>query len=143
MTRRRSVTVVLANTDTRTFLPNLFPFKDSMGLLRTFSTRGKVDLTGPFFQSLGTNGRSCATCHDTFIVGNHSVSAPLNIGVADLTNPLGVSYLPVITLRNETTGKDTSMTDPGRALITGNGPTSARSKDRSHTRAGRPGPIIS
>ena len=62
---------------------------------------------------------TCGTCHDTFNVGNHSVSAPLNIGVADLTNPLGVSYLPVITLRNKATGIETSTTDPGRALITG------------------------
>jgi hypothetical protein len=25
--------------------------------------RRPIDLTGPFFQSLGTNGRSCGTCH--------------------------------------------------------------------------------
>ena len=62
---------------------------------------------------------TCGTCHDTFNIGNHSVSAPLNIGVADLTNPLGVDYLPVITLRNKATGTKTSTTDPGRALITG------------------------
>ena len=65
-------------------------------------------------------GQTCGTCHDTFNVGNHSVSAPLNIGVADVTNnPLDVSYLPVITLRNRATGVETSTTDPGRALITG------------------------
>ena len=46
------------------FLPNLFPFHDSTGIVETFSTTGKVDLTGPFFQSLGTNGRRCATCHE-------------------------------------------------------------------------------
>jgi cytochrome c peroxidase len=62
---------------------------------------------------------TCGTCHDAFDVGNHSVSAPLNIGVADLTNPLGVSYLPVIALRNLTTGATVQTTDPGRALITG------------------------
>jgi hypothetical protein len=38
---------------------------------------------------------TCGTCHDSFNAGNHSVSAPLNIGVADTTNPLGVDYLPV------------------------------------------------
>jgi cytochrome c peroxidase len=65
-------------------------------------------------------GQTCGTCHDTFNVGNHSVSAPLNIGVADVTNnPLDVSYLPVITLRNKATGEERSTTDPGRALITG------------------------
>src|SRR5262245_36246393 len=45
------------------FLPNLFPFPNSTGVLETFDTTGKVDLTGPFFQSLGTNDRSCSTCH--------------------------------------------------------------------------------
>ncbi len=33
------------------------------GLLRTFTPTGKLDTTGAFFQSLGTNGRSCASCH--------------------------------------------------------------------------------
>ena len=63
---------------------------------------------------------TCGTCHDTPNVGNHSVSAPLNIGVADVTNHLGVSYLPVITLRqNADPTKEISTTDPGRALVTG------------------------
>lgn len=48
-------------------LPNLFPFHDPSGLIETNSSAGKFDESGPFFQSLGTNGRSCATCH---IVGN-------------------------------------------------------------------------
>ena len=43
---------------------------------------------------------TCGTCHDSPNVGDHSVSAPLNIGVADLTSPLDVSYLPVFTLKN-------------------------------------------
>jgi cytochrome c peroxidase len=63
---------------------------------------------------------TCGTCHDAPNVGNHSVSAPLNIGVADVTNPLGVNYLPVITLRQKADStKEISTTDPGRALITG------------------------
>ena len=63
---------------------------------------------------------TCGTCHDTFNVGNHSVSAPLNIGLADVTTPLDVSYLPVITLRQKVDpSKKISTTDPGRALITG------------------------
>lgn len=44
-------------------LPNLFPFLDFAGLSATNSTTGSIDLSGPFFQSLGTNGRSCVTCH--------------------------------------------------------------------------------
>ena len=63
---------------------------------------------------------TCGTCHDAPNVGNHSVSAPLNIGVADVTNSLGVSYLPVITLRQKADPtKEISTTDPGRALVTG------------------------
>jgi hypothetical protein len=63
---------------------------------------------------------TCGTCHDTFNVGNHSVSAQLNIGVADVTTSLGVSYLPVITLRQKADpSKEISTTDPGRALVTG------------------------
>lgn len=34
------------------------------GVLRTIAVDGSgLDTHGPFFQSLGTNGRSCATCH--------------------------------------------------------------------------------
>ena len=45
------------------YLPNLFPFFDATGLSATYSSTGSVDLSGPFFQSLGTNGRTCGTCH--------------------------------------------------------------------------------
>jgi hypothetical protein len=62
---------------------------------------------------------TCGTCHDTPNVGDHSVSAPLNIGVGDVTSPLDVSYLPVFTLVNNTTGATVQTTDPGRAVITG------------------------
>ena len=45
-------------------LPNLAPFANATGVLATYNTaNGPIDLTGPFFQSLGTNGRSCASCH--------------------------------------------------------------------------------
>jgi cytochrome c peroxidase len=47
------------------------------------------------------------------------VSAPLNIGVADVNSPLDVSYLPVFTLQNNTTQEIKTTTDPGRAMITG------------------------
>ncbi|MEO7134371.1 MAG: hypothetical protein ABI024_09125, partial [Vicinamibacterales bacterium] len=45
------------------FLPDLLRFPNPAGFAATFSTVGKVDLTGPFFQSLGTNGRGCVSCH--------------------------------------------------------------------------------
>ena len=62
---------------------------------------------------------TCGTCHDAPGIGNHSLPVALNIGVGDVTSPLDVSYLPVITLRNRTTHEIKTTTDPGRALITG------------------------
>src|SRR5215510_14612113 len=44
-------------------LPNLHPFPNGSGVLETFNITGDIDLTGPFFQSLGTNGRSRSSCH--------------------------------------------------------------------------------
>jgi cytochrome c peroxidase len=38
-------------------------FRDPSGKIRTVSTHGKIDTSNPFFKSLGTNGRSCVTCH--------------------------------------------------------------------------------
>lgn len=40
--------------------PNPLFTLDSSGIL---STVGKVDVTNPFFRPLGTNGRTCNTCH--------------------------------------------------------------------------------
>jgi cytochrome c peroxidase len=62
---------------------------------------------------------TCGSCHDSPNVGNHSISAPLNIGVSDVNSPLNVAYLPVITLQNNKTDEIKITTDPGRALITG------------------------
>jgi hypothetical protein len=36
---------------------------DASGLIQTINANGRTDTKGAFFQSLGTNGRSCATCH--------------------------------------------------------------------------------
>jgi cytochrome c peroxidase len=44
--------------------PNLFVFADPSGSVRTFNTRGAIDVGNLFFQSLGTNGRSCGSCHE-------------------------------------------------------------------------------
>jgi cytochrome c peroxidase len=46
------------------FIPNGAFFLNSNGASQTYSANGGgIDQTGPFFQSLGTNGRACATCH--------------------------------------------------------------------------------
>ncbi len=52
------LTGVLAGT------PSLLVFPDPTGSVATLKSDGPVDTSNPFFQSLGTNGRSCATCHD-------------------------------------------------------------------------------
>lgn len=44
-------------------IPNLKHFQDPTGAVATFNTAGDIRENNPFFQSLGTNGRSCATCH--------------------------------------------------------------------------------
>jgi cytochrome c peroxidase len=59
---------------------------------------------------------TCTICHDSPNVGNHSVKAPLNIGLSD---PTRADYLPVYTLRNLATQETVRTTDPGRAMITG------------------------
>jgi hypothetical protein len=48
-------------------IPNLFPFLDSTGAAATFTPAGKFVEQGAFFANLGTNGRTCATCH---VAGN-------------------------------------------------------------------------
>jgi cytochrome c peroxidase len=69
----------------------------------------------------------CGTCHDTPNVGNHSVKAPLNIGIADAganaPPALDIADLPVFTLlctAGPLSGQTFTVTDPGRALISGN-----------------------
>src|SRR5580704_2130799 len=44
-------------------IPNLKHFQDKTGAVATFNTGGDIVESNAFFQSLGTNGRSCATCH--------------------------------------------------------------------------------
>lgn len=43
--------------------PNPIYTTDSTGVMATYRTDGGVDLANPYFKSLGTNGRSCVTCH--------------------------------------------------------------------------------
>jgi cytochrome c peroxidase len=83
---------------------------------------GLNDLPG-----LGTVKGFCGTCHDTPDVGNHSVKLPLNIGIANggpnNDNPgLDIGDLPVFNLScvsGPNAGKMYTVTDPGRALISG------------------------
>jgi cytochrome c peroxidase len=60
---------------------------------------------------------TCTTCHNTPNGGNHSVVAPLNIGLVDASRR--TKDMPLYTLRNKTTGETVQVTDPGRAMIDG------------------------
>ncbi len=44
-------------------LPNMLKSENEHGIDATYSTTGSIDLNNPFFKSIGSNGRSCATCH--------------------------------------------------------------------------------
>src|ERR1041384_5596908 len=60
---------------------------------------------------------SCSSCHNTPNGGNHSVVAPLNIGLVDASRR--TKDMPLYTLRNKVTGETVQVTDPGRAMISG------------------------
>jgi hypothetical protein len=59
----------------------------------------------------------CGTCHDSPNVGDHSVPAPLNIGLVDLSRR--TPDLPLVTVICNATGQITQVTDIGRAMVTG------------------------
>jgi cytochrome c peroxidase len=59
----------------------------------------------------------CGTCHDTPNVGDHSVPAPLNIGVVDAERR--TPDLPLVTVICNATGQITQVSDLGRAMVTG------------------------
>jgi len=94
---------------------------------RTFTITNVAGLNGATFSN-GVTGpativSTCGICHDSPNAGDHSVGAPLNIGVADVPggrNVLDTSYLPVMTIC-QTPGYTACVqtTDPGRALISG------------------------
>jgi cytochrome c peroxidase len=60
---------------------------------------------------------TCTTCHDTPNAGNHSVKAPLNIGLTDASRR--TPDMPLYRLRRISTGETVDTTDPGRAMVTG------------------------
>src|SRR5918994_3217977 len=42
---------------------NELTYSNASGVLQTMHASGAIDRTNPFFEELGTNGRSCVTCH--------------------------------------------------------------------------------
>jgi len=85
---------------------------------KTFTISGVSGINDePAFGSPATLVATCTTCHDTPNAGNHSVPAPLNIGIADGSRR--TPDMPLYTLVNRTTRATIQTTDPGRALVTG------------------------
>jgi len=84
---------------------------DSMPIAIT-GVAGLNDVTGqPVIRG------TCGTCHDSPNIGNHSVGAPLNIGISDASRR--TPDMPLYTLTNIKTGQVVQTTDPGIAMITG------------------------
>ena len=67
---------VLAALTASAMGPDLFRSADPTGETATYHAGGPLDTRGPFFQSLGTNGRSCATCH--------TLNAAMGLSTADI-----------------------------------------------------------
>jgi cytochrome c peroxidase len=57
------VVVQITAVPNGSIISNLYPYPNPSGMAATFTSNGVIDLKNPFFQSLGTNGRSCGTCH--------------------------------------------------------------------------------
>ena len=53
---------VVASISAGSHSPNPLRLSDPTGTLSTYSTAGGIDRNNPFFQNLGTNGRTCGSC---------------------------------------------------------------------------------
>ena len=96
----------------------------------TISGVGGLNLNSPFNPPLPESFQgTCTTCHNAPNSGNHSIVAPLNIGVSDESRrtpdmPLYTLQQKCVTLADGTqvvgpSCPAVSVTDPGRALISG------------------------
>lgn len=64
-------------------------FNDPSGQIATVSTTGSIDLGNAFFQSMGTNGRTCASCHlQSDGMGLSATSVQAVFASNGLTDPL-------------------------------------------------------
>jgi hypothetical protein len=101
---------------------------DRTVMARRSVARGQALFNGKAIRIAGVKGLNdelgvpaipgtCTTCHDTPNAGDHSIPAPLDIGIAD--GARATPDMPLYVLRNRTTGEQIATTDPGRALITG------------------------
>src|SRR5262249_32272107 len=90
---------VAASIFAGSLLPNPLSSNDATGTLSTYSTAGGVDQGNSFFQSLGTNGRTCGTCHvarDAWTVTPPDIQARFNSsnGLDPIFRPVDGSNCP-------------------------------------------------
>ena len=96
----------------------------------TISGVAGLNFNSPFDPPLPTSFQgTCTTCHDAPNSGNHSIVAPLNIGLADASRR--TPDMPLYTLQEKCVALSDgtkvvgpscptrAVTDPGRALISG------------------------
>jgi cytochrome c peroxidase len=96
----------------------------------TISGVGGLNVNSPFNPPLPSSFQgTCTTCHDTPNSGNHSIVAPLDIGLADESRR--TPDMPLYTFQQKCVALPdgskvvgpacpaVSVTDPGRALISG------------------------
>jgi hypothetical protein len=70
-------------------IPSLQPYPTPSGTESTYSATGGIDPNGIFFQALGTNPRSCATCHELSQgMGLSAASAQALYATSNGTDPL-------------------------------------------------------
>ena len=96
----------------RIFNTKTFTISGVAGLNDSINTPG-----GPVTLGDGLTTFGCTVCHDSPNAGNHSVKAPLNIGLTDASRR--TADMPLYTLRKIAGGDEVKTTDPGRAMITG------------------------
>jgi cytochrome c peroxidase len=120
----------------RPFTPKVFDIYDAWAALRggddvsrarAAIARGQALFNSLEFEISGVAGLNdelgqpafrgtCSICHNAPNAGSHSVFRMMNIGTADESRK--DSDLPLVTVRNKTTGEVMKVTDLGRALNT-------------------------
>jgi len=87
----------------------------------TISGVGGLNVNSPFNPPLPASFEgTCTTCHNTPNAGNHSIVAPLDIGLAEASRR--TPDMPLYTFRQKCGAPNCptrAVTDPGRALISG------------------------
>lgn len=120
--------VVFTDFDAWTKRPSEEEKTDGRNAARLAVARGQLLFNGKPIEIEGVKGLNdvlgvrtihgtCGTCHDSPNVGNHSVAAPLDIGLTDESRR--TPDMPLYILKNKATGATIHTTDPGRALVTG------------------------